>query len=164
MRNTLKILFLLIGFICKSQNVSQIKIDTIYDNLTNRTPKNFKVDEISKPQNRFFELNLNSIGSLAAIYQFRDELKFTETEIYWLNKQIDQIALAFYLEGNPILIRKVGGYEGCPDNNNVYTEIIKEKKVTILNFCFSCTDRARLDQFIQIFNNRTNSLLKINPL
>jgi len=67
--------------------------------------------------------------------------------------------LAFYLEGNPILIRKVGGYEGCPDEN-VYTEIVKDKKVTILNFCFSCTDRRQLDDFIKIFNNRTISLLK----
>ena len=159
MRSTLKIVFLLIGFICKAQDIGEIKIDTVYNNLLNHKPKNFKVDEISKPENKFFSLNLNSIAGLEIIYQLRDQLKFNETEINWINKQIDQIALAFYLEGNPILIRKVGGYEGCP-NDNVYSEIIKEKKVTILNFCFTCTDFGRLDQFIEIFNNRTNSLLK----
>jgi hypothetical protein len=159
MRRTLKIVLLLIGFICKAQDLGEIRIDTVYNNLLNRTPKNFQIDESSKPENRFFTSNLNSIGGLEIIYQFRNELKFNETEISWLDKQIDQIALAFYLEGNPILITKVGGYEGCP-NDNVYSEIIKEKKVTILNFCFTCTDGWRLDEIIKIFNNRTNSLLK----
>ncbi|MDR6759922.1 hypothetical protein J2Y38_000101 [Flavobacterium sp. 2755] len=159
MRNTIKIIFLLIGFICKAQNADEAKIDTVYNNLYSRTPKNFKVDEISKPNNRFFTLDLNSIGGLRSVYQFQDDLKFNGTEINWLNKQIDQIALAFYLEGKPILIRKVGGYDGCPDVN-VYTETIKRKKVTILNFCFTCSGAGKLDEFIQIFNNRTNSLLK----
>ncbi|WP_291150058.1 hypothetical protein [Flavobacterium sp. UBA7680] len=159
MRDTLKIIILLVGFICKAQDVNEIKIDTVYNNLLNRTPKNFKVDEISKPNNRFFTLDLNSIGRLESIYQFQNEFKLNEAEINWLNKQIDQIALAFYLEGNPILIRKVGGYDGCP-NENVYTETIKRKKVTILNFCFTCSGAGKLDKFIQIFNNRTNSLLK----
>lgn len=159
MRSVLKIVFLLIGFICKAQDVNEIKIDTVYNNLLNRTPKNFKVDEISKPNNRFFNLDLNSIMGLETIYQFQDNLKLNEAEINWLNKQIDQIALAFYLEGNPILIKKVGGVDGCPDEN-VYTETIKRKKVTILNFCFTCSGAGKLDEFINIFNNRTNSLLK----
>ncbi|MEL1253460.1 hypothetical protein AAEO57_06730 [Flavobacterium sp. DGU38] len=138
--------------------MGEIRIDAVYNNLLNRTPKNFKIDEASELENKISSLNLNSIGGLDIIYQFKDKLKLNATEINWLNKQTDQIALAFYLEGNPILIRKVGGVDGCPDEN-VYTEIIKEKKVTILNFCFSCLDFTRSDQFIQIFNNRTNSLL-----
>lgn len=159
MRSTLKILFLLIGFVCKAQEANEIRIDTVYNNLLNRVPKNFRVDEISKPENRFFKLNLNTIGELESIYQFQNELKLNKTEIDWLNKQIDQIALAFYLEEKPILIRKVGGIDGCPDEN-VYTEIIKQKKVTILNFCFTCSGAGKLEEFIRIFNNRTNSLLK----
>ena len=159
MRNTLKIAFLLFSFICKAQDLDKIKIDTVYNNLINRTPKNFKVDEASKPENRFLKLNLNSIGGLESVYQFREEFKFNETEVNWLNKQIDQIALAFYLEGKPILIRTVGGIDGCPEEN-IYTEIIKKKKVTILNYCFTCSGPGRLEEFIKIFNNRTNSLLK----
>ncbi|MEN2413380.1 hypothetical protein [Flavobacterium mesophilum] len=159
MRNTLKIAFLLFSFICKAQDLDKIKIDTVYNNLINRTPKNFKADESSKPENRFFKLNVNSIGWLQSVYQFREELKFNETEINWLNKQIDQIALAFYLEGNPILIRKVGGYDGCPEKD-VYKEIINKKEVTILNYCFTCSGAGRLEDFIKIFNNRTNSMLR----
>ena len=108
-----------------------------------------------------FELNINltSIGGLETIYGFKEQLKLNREEIKWLDKQIDQIALAFYLEGKPILIRKVGGYDGCP-NENISKERIKGKEVTILNFCFSCTDYGRIDDFIQVFNNRTNSLLK----
>lgn len=140
---------------------TSIRIDTVYNNLLNRTPKNFKVDEITKPKNRYFEsnINLNSIGGLETLYGFQEELKLNGEEIKWLDKQIDQIALAFYLEEKPILIRKVGGYEGCPDEN-IYKENIKGKEVTILNFCFSCTDKRTLDNFIRVFNNRTNSLLK----
>lgn len=159
MKNTLKIVFLLISFICKAQDANEIKIDTVYNNLLNRTPKNFGVNEASKPNNRYFTLDLNSIIGLRNVYQFQDDLKFNATEINWLNKQIDQLALAFYLEEKPILIRKVGGIDGCPDEN-VYTEIIKKKKVTIVNFCFTCSGAGKLDEFIQIFNNRTNSLLK----
>lgn len=159
MKSRLTIFLLIIGFTCKAQDIYEARIDTAYNNLLNRIPKNFKVDEASRPKNRFFELNLNTIGGLEMIYGFKEELKLETTEIVWLNEQIDQIALAFYLEGNPILIRKVGGYEGCPDEN-VYSEIVKDRKVTILNFCFSCTDRRQLDDFIKIFNNRTISLLK----
>lgn len=159
MKSILAIFLLIIGFTCKAQDIYEVRIDTVYNNLLNRIPKNFKVDEVSRPKNRFFDLNLNTIGGLEMIYGFKEELKLETTEIIWLNEQIDQIALAFYLEGNPILIRQVGGYEGCPDEN-VYSEIIKDRKVTILNFCFSCTDRRQLDDFIKIFNNRTFSLLK----
>ncbi|WP_123907110.1 hypothetical protein [Flavobacterium johnsoniae] len=104
-------------------------------------------------------MNLNTIGGLESIYQFQNELKLNKTEIDWLKQQIDQIALAFYLEKNPILIRKVGGIDGCP-NENVYKEIIKGKEVTILHFCFTCSGAGKLDEFIRIFNHRTDSLLK----
>lgn len=70
------------------------------------------------------------------------------------------MALAFYLEGNPILIRKTGGYSGC-EEINVNEAIINEKRVTILNFCFTCKGAGQLEEFINIFNNRTKKLLKI---
>ncbi len=162
----MKIYFILIPLLTSSmisaqEEIANIKIDTVYNNLLNKTPKNFKVDESTKPKNKYFEssINLNSLGGLEAVYGFREELQLNEGEIKWLDEQIDQIAVAFYLEGKPILIRKVGGYEGCPDES-IYKENIKGREVTILNFCFSCTDKRRLDNFIKIFNDRTNALLK----
>lgn len=159
MGKLLKILLLLISFICKAQDVMEIKQDTIYNNLINYTPKNFSVDEISKPKDRFLELNLNSIGGLKMVYEFQNELKLDEEDIKWLNVQIDQIALSFYLEGNPILIRKTGGYSGC-EGKMIGKEIINGKEVTILDFCFTCSGVGKLENFIKIFNHRTEKLLK----
>jgi hypothetical protein len=163
MNRYLRLLFLLTSSVVFAQeDDANIKIDTVYNNLLNRTPKNFRIDEATKPKSTYFELkelNLNSIGGLEILYGFQKELKINDEEIKWLEEQIDQIALAFYLEGKPILIRKVGGYEGCSDKN-IYTERIKDRDVTILNFCFSCTDSRKLDGFIRVFNNRTNLLLK----
>lgn len=147
--------------IIAQEDTTGIKIDTVYNNLLNRTPKGFAINEATKPKNSYFDsnINLNSIGGLEIIYGFKEQIKLNAIEIKWLNEQIDQIALAFYLEGKPILIRKVGGYDGCPDKN-IYTEKIKDNNVTILNFCFTCTDSRKLDDFISVFNNRTNLLLK----
>jgi len=141
------------------EDTTGIRIDTVYNNLLNRTPKGFRINEATKPKNRYFEINLNSIGGLETLYGFQKQIKLNAIEINWLNEQIDQIALAFYLDGKPILIRAVGGADGCP-YENVYTEKIKDKNVTILNFCFTCTDSRTLDGFIRVFNNRTNLLLK----
>ena len=162
MKTYLRLILLLTSSVIFAQEEdANIKIDTVYNNLLNRTPNNFQVDDTTKPKNRYFELNINlkSIGGLETLYGFQEEIKLSSEEIKWLEKQIDQIAVAFFLEGNPILIRKVGGYEGCPDEN-IYKEYINGKEVTILNFCFSCTDKRKLDNFIKVFNNRTNSLLK----
>ena len=160
MRNIFKILLILIGFTCKAQDVVEVHQDTIYINLMNHTPMNFSVDENSKPKNKFLEMKLNSIAGLSAIYGIQSQIKLNEEEIKWLNNQIDQIALAFYLEGNPILIRKTGGYGGCGDKM-LEKEIINGKEITILNFCFSCSGAGKLEDFIKIFNNRTEKLLKI---
>lgn len=161
MKKKLKILLLLICFTCKAQDVIETNQETIYNNLINYTPKNFSIDEASKPKNRFLELNLNSISGLKMIYQFQTELKLGVEEVKWLNRQIDQIALAFYLEGNPILIRKTGGYSGC-EGDGIHNEKSNGKEVTILDFCFTCSGAGALEDFIKIFNNRTETLLKIN--
>jgi hypothetical protein len=138
----------------------EVTQDTIYNNLINYTPKNFSIDETSKPKNRFLELNLNSIGGLKMVYEFQNELKLSKEEILWLDKQIDQIALCFYLEGNPILIKKTGGYSGC-EGEMIHKEAINGKEVTILDFCFTCSGAGKLEDFIKVFNNRTEKLLKI---
>ena len=143
----------------KAQDVESYH-DSIYNNLTNHTPKNFVIDEVSKTQSDFLGLKLNSISGLKFAYKYQDELKLQEQEIKWLNSQINEMALAFYLEGNPILIRKTGGYSGC-EEINVNEAIINEKRVTILNFCFTCKGAGQLEEFINIFNYRTKKLLKI---
>lgn len=162
MKTYLILIFLLTGLhISAQEDTTGIKIDTVYNNLLNRTPKGFAINEATKPKNNYFnsDLNLNSILGLEIIYGFKEQIKLNAIEINWLNEQIDQIALACYLEGKPILIRAVGGVDGCPDEN-IYTEKIKDNKVTILNFCFTCTDSKKLDDFISVFNHRTNSLLR----
>ena len=149
----------MISFTCKAQDTVEIKFDTLYNNLINYTPKNFSIDETSKPKNRFLELNLNSIGGLKMVYEFQIEMKLEAEDIKWLEKQIDQIALSFYLEGNPILIRKTGGYSGC-EGNKIRKENINGNDVTILDFCFTCSGAGKLEDFIKIFNNRTEKLIK----
>lgn len=163
LRSIIQILLLFISFSVKAQIKFETKEDSIYNYLLNYTPKNFAIDEVSKPKKRYFETELNSIIKLSLFYEYQTNLKLDDEEIRWLDKQTNQIALAYYLEGKPILLRKIsGGPKGCIFNK-VEKEFINKKEVTILNFCFTCSGSGNFEDFIKIFNNRINLLLKNNP-
>lgn len=158
MRNYVLVLFSLVTITVKSQDVADDRY-TIFNNLLNYTPKNFSIDEVSKPKGDFLGFKMNSISQLKMVYKFQRELNLGKEEIKWLDLQIDQMALAFYLEGNPILIKATGGYDGC-GGEKVSKELINNVDVTVLNFCFTCSGAGKLENFISIFNNRTKKLLK----
>lgn len=142
-------------------SASQELEDERLNDLLNYVPKNFVIDSSSKPISNIFNtrLHLNTIGGLYAIYNLRGLVIFEKSEIEWLNKQIDQISVAFYLEGKPILIEKTGGYEGC-GGKLVDQKNLNGKEVTTINFCFGCSGAdPHIDEFMEIFNNRTKKLL-----
>jgi len=156
-----KIIFIsifLISTICTAQNNDSIpESENVYLELLNYTPKNFKIDLENKPSSEFLKTDLNSIWKLKFAYELKDKLN--DNEIKWLEDQINQLTVAYFLEKKPIIIESVGGYSGCPEQ--LVTSVLKNKtKVTVLNFCSgSCIVNNKTEDFIRIFNNRTEKLL-----
>ena len=133
--------------------------DEEYKEFLNYSPKSFTANLKSKPQNRMLEGDLNSIGSLELRYAYQLQLKLNESEIKWMEKEIDQLAIAFFAEGKPILIKKTGSYDSCMDRG-IETEDRNGLTVTILKFCYTCAGAADVeDKFLEIFNKRTEQLL-----
>ena len=127
--------------------------------LLNYSPKGFVPDLKSKPNNRVLMGDLNSIGSLELRYAYQEQLKLNAAEVKWLEEEINALAVAFFTEGKPVIIKKIGGYGGCP-GQYLETEERKGTTVTILNFCYTCSGASVYeDRFIAIFNNRIEKLM-----
>ncbi len=149
---------MLLCIICSAQeHYSVIEPKYQYIQLLNYSPQNFQVDLENKPQSNFIENNLNSIWKLLTVYRLKEQLN--DNEIKWLEKQVNQIAVAFFLENRPILLQSDGGYSGCSEKL-IETKLINGNKVTILKYCYGgCVGDQNVVTFIQIFNNRTEKLL-----
>ena len=160
-KHIILILALILSNLTFAQNtISQTEVElSEYNQLMNYVPKGIDANLSKRPNNKFFKEGLNSISILKAYYENQNAFKFTEIEIDWLENRINEIAVAFFLENKPILIEKAGGYAGCSENM-VDKKIVNGKNVTILRFCYSCTDFSKKsDKLIAIFNRRTNLLL-----
>jgi hypothetical protein len=166
-----KIAFIIVLFSCSqswAQNfvvlerpVEKVKpfLEQEYNALLNYTPKSFVPDINSKPKNRVLEGDLNSINSLELRYAYQQQLKLEASEIKWLEDEINSLAVAFFKEGKPVIIEKVGGYDGC-NGRAIETEQRDGFNVTIFKFCYTCSGANEFeDRFLQIFNNRTEKLI-----
>ena len=96
------------------------------------------------------------------IYQIEADLGLKPKDAAWLTERTNNIATAFYLEGNPLLLRSTGGYSGCPESEyELKKEKLNGKEVTVVNFCHGCKGSSTGgSEFINIFNNRTRRLLE----
>ncbi|WP_442265742.1 hypothetical protein ACSIGC_15790 [Tenacibaculum sp. ZS6-P6] len=135
----------------------------LFNKIINYTPKEFKTITNFKYFPSEYEGKLSSIALLSRIYQFQKKLKLTVNQIHELEERIDQLSLSFYLENNPILIEYYGGYSGC-NESPIAKKTFQNKEVMIIKFCHTCSDQYNkvIGQFIDIFNFRTNQLLKTN--
>lgn len=153
--NTLLLFFSLISF--GQDNNEQ---EQLFFEVYNYVPKNYHTTLDDSFKQRFKTWDLSSIATLRTLYVNQEQWSFTSLQIEQLEKEINQLAVALYLEGKPVLIKKVGGYEGCPDEM-VYSEKINGTKATIINFCFTCSGGEEYEsKFIDIVNYRTRKLLK----
>lgn len=130
-----------------------------FNELINYTPKAFIQNEKSKSKNRMLAGDLNSISSLELRYAYQAQLKLNAEEVKWMESEINQLAIAFFAEGKPIIIKKTGSYEGCI-GQRVTSELKKGQNIKTLYFCYTCKGANDFeDRFIEIFNNRTEKLL-----
>jgi len=149
----------LISTLCTAQiNDSFPESKNEYLELLNYTPKYFNIDLKNKPSNKFLKTELNSIWKLKTAYELKGNLN--NSEIIWLEEQINKLALTFFLENKPIIIQDASGYSGCPEQ--LVTTVLKnETEITIVSFCFGgCIRDINTENFIRIFNNRTEKLLE----
>lgn len=160
MRKTIFILILFLSVITLAQNSdSQNESKKEFNILMNYIPKGLSLDLIKRPENRFLKEPINTIGSLKSYYELQHIFKFNELEINWIEERINEIALCFYLENKPILIKRVGRYSGCP-KEIIKTNIRNGIKIKVLSFCYECTGfSSHAENFIKIFNNQTEKLL-----
>ncbi|REH01138.1 hypothetical protein [Flavobacterium aquicola] len=163
MKKTVFIFNIIFSTLIFAQNTESLtQHEKEYNDLINYIPKNIKSDSIIEPENRFLKVELNTICSLIIFSGIRSELEINETDNKWLDNRIEQIATALFLDGKRILISTVGGYSGCPDKK-IDTLYLNNIKITDLKFCHGCTDRYLDEKFIEIFNKKMYSLMKIEP-
>ena len=153
------ILFLFASTLCSAQVDFKTESDKKFIKLMNYTPKAFKTELSLKPKNKFLKSEINSIAKLKLHYFFQDEFKYDDIEVKWLEDQINQLAVAYFLEKQPIILKSIYGSSGCPEEL-VTTEFKNKKSITILYFCSGgCVVNNYIENFIRIFNNRTEKLL-----
>ena len=158
MRNVIIISIFFLSIVSGAQSNDSIsKSEKEYFELLNHTPKNFKIDNENKPSSKFLKTDLNSIWKLKNAYKLKEKLN--DNEVKWLEDQINQLAVAYFLEKQPIILENVGGFSGCPEQL-VSIKLKNKRKVTVLSFCYGgCISSGKTDDFIRIFNNRTEKLL-----
>ena len=143
------------------QNVyAQSKEEIEYFELLNYTPVNYQFSFGNIIESKISTHKLNSI------WKFKNSCnkigQLTETETRWLEKEINQLALEFFLEDKPVILKEVGGYDGCPDQL-LSTEVDDKRIITTIYFCRGgCISFGHTEKFIEIFNNRTNALIAKN--
>ena len=163
MKKTIFILNILLSTLIFAQNPKPLtQSEKAYNDLISYVPKNFITDSLYRPESPLLRTGLNTIGKLKMYEHFKNEFKLTDTDKKWLEKRIDQIATALFLDGKRILISAVGGYSGCP-KKMINTIRLNYIVITNLNFCNTCTDFDKDIKFIEIFNNRMYSLMGIQP-
>lgn len=136
-----------------------IQINKEYDTLMNYAPKQLKVVKKERPNHKFIQnQDLNTIVSLHLLYNYKDKFGLNETDSKWLEHRIDQLAVALYLDGKKILLKVVGGYQGCP-KNMIEKKKIKNHHITVLKLCYGCTDRLYSSEFVSFFNSRMIKLI-----
>lgn len=130
-----------------------------YNELVNYTPKALKNIPVPEALGGW---ELGNLSQLRIVYGYQSEFNLTQSDVVWLNESVNELAAAFYLEGNPLLLRSTGGYSGCTESEyELKKEVINGNKVTIINFCHGCKGSLTGEnEFIDIFNNRTKKLLE----
>jgi len=94
------------------------------------------------------------------LYGYQEQLRLTDENVKELERDIDQVVVALFMEGKPFKIDKVGGYGGCP-YERIYTQCQGETEISILNFCFTCLGANKHEEkFIETVNYRIDRLLQ----
>ena len=161
MKKILFIIFILFNLSLFSQENVELNQEEIeFNNFINYKPK-FYVSTLDKQiKSNYKGLELNSISFFYFFYSNQEYFKLTKQEVKELENEINQLVVAFFLEGKPIFIKKVGGYDGCPDEM-IYIENRNDFEIIILNFCFTCSGASEFEEkFIYLVNNRTEKLIK----
>ncbi len=154
-------LLMSISFTVKAQECDTLQSPVMkaYNDYMNYTPKSLQ----GLPVPEFFgDWKPDNLITLSLLYKIKDRVKLEENQSTWLNTRVNDLAVGFYLEGNPVLLGITGGYHGCPEREyELKKEVINGKQVTIFNFCHSCTGQTKGEnEFIEIFNNRTKRLIE----
>ena len=130
-----------------------------YNALLGHTPKAFVPDAKSKPKSKFLQGDLNSISSLELRYAYQQQLKLSEVEVKWMEDEIAALAVAFFKEGNPIIIKRAGSYGNCT-GKGTETKERNGMGVTDLHMCYTYQNgEAFENRFLEIFNAKTEKLI-----
>jgi len=149
--------FVIVDKLEEESNIMYSEVE--YNALLRFTPKSFVSDVKSRPQNRVLQGDLNSISSLELRYAYQQQLKLNESEIQWLENEINQLAVAFFLDKKPIMLKKTGDYTNCK-GQGIETIVQNNVAVTVVYFCYVYIGGATYeDRFIDVFNKRTEKLI-----
>lgn len=160
-------MFLLFSLVSTGQDSIQntnigLNEEDAYNYFMSYTPSQYESSLGEDFKARFKSMNISCLSMLKMLYGNQAVWQFTSDDIKQLEVEIDHFITALHLEGKSVIIKKVGGYDGCPDEM-IYKESLNSAEVTVLNFCCSCTGGSKAeDAFISIVNGRTEKLLGIS--
>jgi len=160
-KNTLKLILLLFSLISFSQEqtVELNSEETEYNDFMNYEPKLYISTLNPELKEKFDFMELNSLASFKLFYSNQEYFQLNSDEIKEIEDEINQLVVALFLENKPVIIKKVGGYDGCPEEM-IYKDYLNGKEITILNLCFTCMGATEYEnRFIEIVNNRSQRLL-----
>jgi len=161
MKTYIFLLSVLFTFSAKAQEADSIQTPVMkaYSDFLYYTPKALALDPAPA---EFGTWKLDNLMTVWLLYGYKDSRGLSAGELSWLTGRINDLAVAFYVEGKPVMLYSTGGFHGCPESEfELKKESLKGKEVTRVNFCHSCTGGLpHEDEFITIFNNRTKRLLE----
>jgi len=160
---------LFVSFSCWSQNFAIVDklpeendiifSEAAYNQILNYTPKAFVSDTESRPNNKVLMGDLNTIRSLELRYAYQGQLKLNSKEIQWLEDEINHLAIAFFTEGKPIMLKKAGEYGNC-NGQGISSQLLNDVPVMMLHFCYVYPGAEAFEnRFLEIFNKRTEKLI-----
>ena len=148
--------FLILNGFAQSSDQKQQRSEA-YRPLINYVPKSLRVSQNSISSDSI-KLSTNTIQML---WMYSD-LVHTSDDRKFMDQFIRLVASELFADDKKILLRKVGGYAGCPDKS-VDTIYRNGTKILELPLCVSCTDGKTIDHLISVFNTKMYALMKMDP-
>ena len=129
-----------------------------YNDLIAYTPKALRNTPTPEVFGQFPMVNISNV---ILVYKSQSDFGLKPKDKAWLTERTNSIATEFYMEDNPLFLKRTDGYSGCPESGyELKKENLSGKDVTVVHFCHGCTEDSSGEiEFINIFNSRTKQLL-----
>jgi hypothetical protein len=160
MKKVMLIYLIFISVIGVAQNLTDSIKHELFDEFVNQTPKYFEKDTTFQPTSPSLQIDLTYMSSLYAVYTNRELFNYTEEEKVWLEKRIEDLAIAYFKDEKRILLGSEGGAAGC-SGKLIDTFLFYDVEIVEVIFCHTCIENSKYFDFFNIFNTKMYELMHL---